>query len=77
MDEPVNENEAYPNSYWYWRCMDCGHTFGREVFGLIPLPREEQEQRPLCLRCYRYRLERGLAVLSEQAPPRPGEDPWL
>ena len=27
--------------------------------------------------CYRYRLEKGLAELSEQAPRRPGDEPWL
>ena len=73
----MSDNEAYPNSYWYWRCTDCGRTIGREVFGLIPLPTGEQEKRPLCLACYHYRLEQGLAVLSEQAPSRPWNEPWL
>lgn len=73
----MSDNEAYPNSYWYWRCTDCGRTIGREVFGLIPLPVEAQEKRPLCLACYRYRLEQGLAEFSEQAPKRPGDEPWL
>lgn len=63
-----------PNSACCWRCVDCGTTFLQLLAALIPLPRDEQERRPLCLRCYRRRLEVVLAELSEQQVNRRGEE---
>jgi hypothetical protein len=55
-----------PNSACYWQCVDCGTTFLQLIAALIPLPLQEQAERPLCLSCYRRRLDLALAELSEQ-----------
>jgi hypothetical protein len=67
-------NGNIPNSACYWRCVDCGTTFLQLMAAMIPLPLEEQQARPLCLRCYRRRLELALAELSDQQVNRRGDE---
>ena len=56
------------NSRCHHKCVDCGTIFLTIIDRLLPRPREEQDEMPLCLRCYRRRLDVELLVLSEQLP---------
>ncbi len=62
------------NSRCHHRCVDCGTIFLTIIDRLLPRPREEQDETPLCPRCCRRRLEVELLVLSEQLPRPAGGD---
>jgi hypothetical protein len=66
-----------PSSACYWQCVDCGTVFLQLMAAMIPLPLKEQQERPLCLRCYRRRLDLALDELSEQRVNRRGGEELL
>jgi len=66
-----------PNSTRWWKCQDCGTIFLAILARLVPEPVEEQCQHPRCMKCWHWRFDKGLDVLSGQQNPRKDGEEWL